>query len=371
MRRVIDTESDPKSLTVRFHGRTESGAVCTDELWQQWLDLADRVSRHVAARPEYSFGSLRLRRTRQPLIVTVHRGSRLVGLAPFVVRRYGPVQVARVMGDNLGMVSEILTEDDAAVEALWSAMAERRIGVHLDEMDERDPSVRYVLDSPRWRSSINPGRAVMVIDVPKKGPGAVGLRSRGSRRRLRSTRRDYDEAGTPLRVEIISTPEELDANWDEMAKLSAAGVDGHDRTDYLAPPLGNLVRSVLRREAKAGRLSVAKLAVGRTAAAQLFMVRSKNTFEGWLTHYDPEFAAAQPGHQMMESLVDHAREVGVERIDLGVGTNGFKEAWNTGEYRAVTVTALPRKVPGARVLVPVTRRLESFSVKGLLARVRR
>ncbi|MBM7416292.1 MULTISPECIES: GNAT family N-acetyltransferase [Nocardiaceae] len=368
---MIGTGSDSQNLSVRFHSATRSGAVCTDRLWEQWLDLADRVGRHVAARPEYSVGSLRLRRTRRPLIVTVHRGGHLVALAPFVVRRYGLLRIARVMGDDLGMVSEILAEDDAAVSALWSAVAGRRIGVHLDEMDERDPALRHIVDSPRWRASVNPGRPVMVIDVPQTGPGAVGLRSRGSRRRLRSTRRDFDEAGTPLSIDILSTADQLDANWDEMARLSAAGVSGQDRTDYLAPPLGDLVRSVLRREATAGRLAVATLAVGRTAAAQLFLVRSKNTFEGWLTHYDPEFADAQPGHQMMESLVDHAREIGVDRIDLGVGTNGFKEAWTTGEYRAVTVTALPTSMPGSALLVPALRRLESFSLRGLVARVRR
>ncbi|MGB6181966.1 MAG: GNAT family N-acetyltransferase [Rhodococcus sp. (in: high G+C Gram-positive bacteria)] len=367
---MINTSLAARDTAVAFHSRTDSGAVCSDELWIEWLDLADRVGRHVAARPEYSVGSLRLRRAPRTLIVTVHRRGRLVALAPFVVRRYGPVRVARLMGDGLGMVGEILAEDIPAADALWTALAEQRIGLHLDEMDERDLALCRMVDSPRWMSTTQPGRPVLFVDVPKQGPGAVGLRSRGSRRRLRSTRRDYDEAGTPLTVDFVSTSDELDEKWAEMSTLSAIGVDGHDRTDDLAPPVGNLVQAVLRREALAGRLLVTTLTVGRKAVAQLFMVRSANTAEGWLTHFDPAFSDAQPGHQMMESLVDRAREVGIERIDLGVGANGFKQAWTNGQYQSITVSALPTDVHGARHLVPLVRRFEALSLRGLARNVR-
>lgn len=100
------------------------------------------------------------------------------------------------------------------------------------------------------------------------------------------------------------------------------------------------------------------------------MVRSANTAEGWLTHFDPAFSDAQPGHQMMESLVDRAREVGIERIDLGVGANGFKQAWTNGQYQSITVSALPTDVHGARHLVPLVRRFEALSLRGLARNVR-
>jgi CelD/BcsL family acetyltransferase involved in cellulose biosynthesis len=344
------------------------GVVLTDALWAEWHDLAARVGRHVAARPEYSRGSVRLRRSRRPLLVTVHRGNRLVALAPLLVRRYGPLRVARVTGDSLGMIGEILSEDARAVDALWSALAAQRIGIHLAAMDGRDPSVAYVTTSPKWRSTVGDSAAVTVVDVPSCGPGAIGLRSRGARRRLRSTRRDYVDAGTPISVEFLTSAAELDKNWDDMTRLSAVAVEGHDRTDYLAPPVGDLVRSVLDAEADAGRLVVARLTIGDVGVGQLFMVRSDATLEGWLTHYDPAYSDAQPGHQMLEALLDRAREIGVDRIDLGVGTTGFKQAWATGEYRAVRMTALPADLPGAARLLPVVERLECLSLRAAVRR---
>ncbi|MGU3436591.1 GNAT family N-acetyltransferase [Actinomycetes bacterium M1A6_2h] len=362
---MVDRSWSNAGHVVQFH----VGADLDDSfLLASCDDLATRRSRHVAGRRRYAAGAVRLRKSRKFVLVTVHRGERLVAVAPLLVRRYGPLRVARLAGDDLGMVGEIVADDDEAVDALWSALAKRNIGLHLSEVDERIAAVSHPIGHPAWATTTNPGREVLVIDVPEVGPGAIGLRSRGSRRRLRVGRRHYREAGTPLTIDFLTAAAELDQHWQDMTRLSAAGIADHDRTDYLAPPLGNLVRSVLRLEADEGRLVVARLAVGRLGVAQLVMVRSGDVLEGWLTHYDPEFADAQPGHQMMERLVDHARDIGATRIDLGVGATAFKQAWATDSYLAITITTLPAGIRGARLLLPVIRRVESLSVRAVLGR---
>ncbi|GGF95282.1 hypothetical protein GCM10007304_06430 [Rhodococcoides trifolii] len=362
---MSDGNESDTDATVRFHHEVDAG------LAAEWADLAGRAGGHVSSRPDYARGAVAIRKPRRPLVVTVHRGTRLAAVAPFAVRRFGPFRLARLTGDDFGMINEIVAEDDAAADALWSALAAHRVAVFLGAMDERNRALRRLREKTDWASSCEVGHVVTVVDVPATGPGAIGLRSRGSRRRLRATRHRHVEAGTPLAVEFLTTAAELDDRWNDMVRLSAIGVAGHPRTDFLAPPLGDFVRPVLQREAEAGRLVVVTLAVGGTSAAQLLMIRSGHTLEGWLTHFDPAFSEVQPGHQMMEALVDHARATGVDTIDLGIGPTGFKKAWGTREYASLTVTSMPPGTHGARYLLPVARRAATVTPKSIVRRILR
>ncbi|MEP3889621.1 MAG: GNAT family N-acetyltransferase [Hellea sp.] len=49
-----------------------------------------------------------------------------------------------------------------------------------------------------------------------------------------------------------------------------------------------------------------------------------HTFHSWIVAYDGELHSYAPGIQLLEGLIDSSKELGYKRIDLGVGTDGYK-----------------------------------------------
>jgi CelD/BcsL family acetyltransferase involved in cellulose biosynthesis len=49
-----------------------------------------------------------------------------------------------------------------------------------------------------------------------------------------------------------------------------------------------------------------------------------DTFHSWIVAYDGELHSYAPGIQLLEGLIDASTELGYKRLDLGVGTDGYK-----------------------------------------------
>jgi CelD/BcsL family acetyltransferase involved in cellulose biosynthesis len=62
---------------------------------------------------------------------------------------------------------------------------------------------------------------------------------------------------------------------------------------------------------------------GKLAAAE-FGLRSGRELHGWITGYDPEFAAVSPGLILQEKLLEAAAEMGVTEAVLGTGESHYK-----------------------------------------------
>lgn len=53
------------------------------------------------------------------------------------------------------------------------------------------------------------------------------------------------------------------------------------------------------------------------------------TFHSWIVAYDGELHSYAPGIQLLEGLIDASDSLGYNRIDLGVGTDGYKRHYAT------------------------------------------
>jgi len=53
------------------------------------------------------------------------------------------------------------------------------------------------------------------------------------------------------------------------------------------------------------------------------------TFHSWIVAYENEFSTFAPGIQLLEGLIDEAQNLGIKRIDLGSGTDGYKRQYAT------------------------------------------
>jgi CelD/BcsL family acetyltransferase involved in cellulose biosynthesis len=61
-----------------------------------------------------------------------------------------------------------------------------------------------------------------------------------------------------------------------------------------------------------------------------------DTFHSWIVAYDGELHSYAPGIQLLEGLIDSSQELGYKRVDLGVGTDGYKRHYATEEINAGT-----------------------------------
>lgn len=71
----------------------------------------------------------------------------------------------------------------------------------------------------------------------------------------------------------------------------------------------------------------------RLAAIDLGLSDGK-TFHSWIVAYDGELHSYAPGIQLLEGLIDASETLGYARIDLGVGTDGYKRHYATEPVEA-------------------------------------
>lgn len=73
----------------------------------------------------------------------------------------------------------------------------------------------------------------------------------------------------------------------------------------------------------------------RLAAVDLGLSDGK-TFHSWIVAYDGDLHSYAPGIQLLEGLIDESQSLGYQRIDLGVGTDGYKRHYATEPVKAGT-----------------------------------
>jgi len=101
---------------------------------------------------------------------------------------------------------------------------------------------------------------------------------------------------------------------------------------------------------------------GRLAAIDLGLSDGE-AFHSWIVAYDGELHSYAPGIQLLENLIDAAPELGYNRIDLGVGTDGYKRHYATDPV--ATGTGFIAAQGSAAALSNLYSKAESFGQKAL------
>jgi len=332
----------------------------TDELSDEWDALAERVGTVFSSRPGYALNAPRPAGS-ELAFVHVRRGGRLVALAPMFVTRVGPVKVAKILGTGQGVPTELLSEDDASSRVLWDSIDDYGLIYYADSMIDNRTAIEALGAHPRWRSDSLVRERVPVIDVPP-GSTARDVRGHKSLKRLEKYRRQAERSGSPLVVETIRDAEHLELRWADISRLAAASTRHTDRTDYLAEkspadPSAS-AKAFLLGEAAAGRLALVGVSVDGRWCAHEICIRTGSRLESWLTHHDPAVAKYQPGHQMVEWLIQTHDELDVTVLDQGVGVNDNKKAWSTSGYDVLAVVGVPSRTVGSPILVDLLLRWE-------------
>lgn len=162
-----------------------------------------------------------------------------------------------------------------------------------------------------------------------------------TQRKIRKVQREVG----PLRYEPFCT--DLDIlktlfDW-KMQQYRRIKVINYLQPDWTRALVDRLVR--LRDNTFRGMLSA--LYLGDRLAAARFGIRSNGVLHGWIMAYDVSLAKYSPGSILLLETAKSAPELGVHRIDLGKGTEQYKQQFMSGAIQVAEGSVDLRTVSAA------------------------
>ncbi|UQA62095.1 GNAT family N-acetyltransferase [Polyangium aurulentum] len=346
--RILTNESDIAAITPSWECLLERSG--RPSLFQHpaWIDIHARTV-------GWGGGGAYVRRI---VVVTLHEGDRLVGLAPLITSRalwtarigyqaVAPIPIVRTVlaGQNL-----LAPEEPEAHAALLGALAEATPESHLVRLECLPTSSllfqsiqqsaalgeQYWIDTPpaepRWR-----------IDLPETFDGYVkSLGSRG-RRMIRSAvkKLEGDNDGS-LRVERCTRHEDLPRFFEAIEHISQRSWQGTKLGRVLrADTHGDRIRAYVDR----GWLRGHVLRIGEAPVAFVLGVQAYGTYLYDEPGYDPAWAPEQPGVILLARILqDLCAENGARHFDFGEGDALYKRILSSGMHDEVRLDLVRKSV---------------------------
>jgi CelD/BcsL family acetyltransferase involved in cellulose biosynthesis len=315
--------------------------------WRQLAATSGLMPMQEAAWTQSAEEAFRHRRSVE--VYVVRRGDELAAVAA-LVRRRGHLEI---LGEGeLYEPADLLAADGAALDELCQALVRRGLPVLLHRVPADSATI------PALKQAI--GHRGFVVTLPSRGTPALELDERwaelggglsaGRRSDLRrGERRAAAEGGISVRILRPAEPE-VDALLDEAFSVEARSWKGaagtalvHDR------PLGTFYRAYASRAASDGKLVVAFLDIGGSAAAMQLAVESRDRL--WLMKigYDEAFARCSPGILLLAHVVSDAARRGLHGIEFLGFSEPWLEPWTTQVRQLRLLVAYPlhpRVLPG-------------------------
>ena len=97
-----------------------------------------------------------------------------------------------------------------------------------------------------------------------------------------------------------------------------------------------LLRLLFERREESFGSALTALYLGDRLAAVSMGVRAGRILHGWVTAYEPELHRYSPGRLLLVELARQAEELGIERIEMGVGEEPYKHRFHTGSTAVAT-----------------------------------
>ncbi|MGP6175233.1 GNAT family N-acetyltransferase [Corynebacterium sp. A21] len=380
----FDTASAPEPVADAGAREESFGlhATLSPELKRQWAELGEQVSTKFASRPSYAWTWFETLGKGELALATVHRGNRLVALLPLHTRKRAGITSHRWLGHGLGTIGEALFVDKSALGSLVSGIRDAGVLLELTHTPADSPLLAELLASGDWIVDFRSDERCPVTDLPP-GSRARDFRSKKTLKRLRVARDAMARDIGPVEFEVIRTPAELAARWEEIVRVTevAREADESGKLNLLAGAYGEFGRRFLQEEAANGHLLLLGLRVDSTMVAIDVQFQSGDREEAWYTRFDPDFGKLAPGHQMIEFLADHHDDYGIYQSDQLIGQSSYKVDWQTSDYEVGTIFATPREkswqLPVSRVIGRASeknyRRYQEFTPKlvALAGKIRR
>jgi len=153
---------------------------------------------------------------------------------------------------------------------------------------------------------------------------------KSNRRRIRKASEDIGEPRCIWRSKDQAVFDQL-ITW-KTKKLTETGKYNVLSADWTM----ELLRTLWQNQNEELSCDMHALYFGNRLAAIDLGLSDGDTFHSWMIAYDGDLHSYAPGIQLLESLIDACAELGYKRIDLGVGTDGYKRHYATETIKAGT-----------------------------------
>lgn len=312
-----------------------------------WRALADEAAPlNPYASPDWTLTWLRhVVHEHELAVLTVHRDSRLIGIAPFYVRDL--VHLARTVQlagtGRLGALTE--------VPQVLAAPGETRrvmravVGHWLTRSQEWDwLELPLTVDQgwfePQW---LGESRAVSglvqhkttsaAIVLPMAGQTALRpLLKRNVWESVKRARHRLDHAGEPWDIVIHTDPGDVRATLPELRRLHAARAEmegARVHPDALGEPRRRaFFNDAVHRMAASGRVELLTLNVAGTPVAAQLVLRAPSAAYFALSGIDPQWWSVGPVTLLQYTAMERALERGDTEVNLSVGPDVSKLRWS-------------------------------------------
>lgn len=283
--------------------------------WSQW-QAADRALSSPLFRPELVQAVARHRPGVE--VAVIRQGEETVGFFPY--HRQGRVAepFAGTLTDLQGLIRKPGTSLDAPTMLRACGLKGWRFTNLLVEQSELEPYHMLLNECPYM--DLSGGFEAYQAERQQ-------ARSDELREALRKGRKIQREIG-PLRFEAATQdPVVLETllRW-KREQLERMRVFNPLAQPWMSELFADL--SHVDGDAFGGMLSA--LYVNDTLLAAAMCIRSEHVLHGWLTAFNRDYRKFSPGLLLLVELAKAAETLGIERIDMGKGPEGYKKSFRSG-----------------------------------------
>ncbi|MCU1296672.1 MAG: hypothetical protein JWO91_950 [Acidobacteriaceae bacterium] len=314
-------------------------AEAAEQIVRDWTGLWERCPAATPfQRPEWILSWIHAFRPEQPLIVEVRDGSRLIGVAPFLIYKEGADRILGLMGGGVSDYLDILVEgtsvgDNALNEdgiprtlsAILSCITQSEFPwdvLNLTDLSSASPLL--TIDEDGIRSSHHDVCTQLLVP-----PDAEHIReviSKHKYENLRNARFRLQREGT-AHIEF-ATQETLSEFLDALFELHRTRWEQNGQPGVLADEKSQgFHREVARELLRLGVLRFYGLRLGGHLVAMLYSFFEREVVYCYLQGFDPGYAKLSTGTLLLGTAIEDALHQGKKRIDFLRGQESYKYNW--------------------------------------------
>jgi CelD/BcsL family acetyltransferase involved in cellulose biosynthesis len=301
-------------------------------------------------------------RAGRPWVLLVRRGPRLVGVAPLMLERRGPVRVLGMLGKEPGDYWDVVSapEDrDAVGAAVAGELARRRHEWDVALLSCLVPgsSTGPALAAAGLRVHRRAAVRCPAIDLPESWEAYLATLPGDRRRNVRRHLRRVDEGEVELHE--VGDPERLPAVLARWQELRARQWDERGRTltaAHRADAFRDFLLAAVTALAPAGQAPVWTLRVGGEAAGVYVGFADRRSFYWYLGGYDPAHAGLGLGKIAIATGIRRSIECGRARYDFTRGGEPYKYWYGASDRHAPSLV-VGSAAARSRVLLPAAAAL--------------
>ena len=266
----------------------------------------------------------------EPLLVCVRDGAELVGIAPLVVRRRGPLRVMEPVGMDPGDYWDVLAAPgrraevaDAAARALrehrgrWDAWILRCLPPGSPVVD--------ALDRAGLRSLVRPPIPAPAIALPDSFDAYLAALPSSHRQNLRKHLRRLDNGEVELRD--VRDPAELPAafaRWQDFRRRQWDSAGKEINPEHLSPRFHDFLLDCVGRLLPSGRAMVWEFAREGKVIGTYVNFADELSYYWYLGGFDPAHTKIGLGKIAIGHGIRTSIEQGRARYDFGRGAEPYK-----------------------------------------------